>query len=74
MSNWEELFGNLIFISDLGITQTVELDNTPTQIGRYAAWVPIEGTARHQIVEIGDDLNYLTEKYRVPLERICTLS
>jgi hypothetical protein len=36
---------------------------SPVVMGRYIAFVPIEGYARHQVVEVSGDLDYLKQKY-----------
>lgn len=72
MEQWQDHFGGKRFITDLGSSQTVELDGKATELARYAVWAPAgEG---HQIVEVGAELEALQQKYRVPIERVCALS
>lgn len=72
MEQWQDSFGGKRFITDLGSSQSVELDGEATELDRYAVWAPAgEG---HQIVEVGGNLDALWEKYGVPIERVCTLT
>lgn len=70
----EEVFAGVLFISDLGETQTVQNNGEEISIGQYAVWAPISGTTRHQIVEVSDNLDYLMEKYNIPKDNICRLA
>ena len=69
----EELFEGVIFISDLGETQTIRQNDKEITFGQYAVWAPISGTSRHQIVEVSDDLSYLMKKYDISKNNVCTL-
>lgn len=69
----EEVFAGVLFISDLGEAQTVEIDNKEINMGQYAVWAPISGTTRHQIVEVSENLQYLMEKYNIPNDNVCKL-
>lgn len=69
----EEVFAGVLFISDLGETQTVENDGEEMSVGQYAVWAPIRGTTRHQIIEVSENLDYLMEKYNIPSDNVCTL-
>ncbi|MDE6608615.1 MAG: hypothetical protein K2K54_12820 [Lachnospiraceae bacterium] len=69
----EELFFEKPFISDLGETQTVVEKEEDIVVGQYAVWLPIRGTKRHQIVEVGDDLGILMSKYNISEESVCVL-
>ncbi|MDE6261497.1 MAG: hypothetical protein K2M42_11705 [Oscillospiraceae bacterium] len=72
MEQWQDHFGGKCFITDLGSSQTVELDGRTTELDRYAVWAPAgEG---HQIVEVGAQLDVLQKKYGVPIERVCALT
>lgn len=73
MDTWKHLVGDRSFISDLGKNQEADIAGTKTVIGRYAVWVSIPGTDRHRIVEVGDDLSALMEKYNVPGELVMKL-
>ncbi len=69
----EELFKGVVFISDLGETQTIQRNDKEITLGQYAVWAPISGTSRHQIVEVSDDLDYLMKKYDISKDNVCTL-
>lgn len=69
----EEMFAGVLFISDLGESQTVQRDEEEITFGQYAVWAPISGTTRHQIVEVSENLNYLMEKYNISKDNICKL-
>lgn len=70
----EELFSGKLFISDLGETQTVTTDEAKMVVGQYAVWAPISGTRRHQIVEVGENLEELMNKYEISMESVCILA
>ncbi len=64
---WTEFAEGKNFITDLG--ENVAL--TEGQAGfRYAIWIPENGTNRHQIVEVSNDIEALKKKYDVPCEMI----
>lgn len=69
----EELFLGKPFISDLGEAQTITEKEQEIVVGQYAVWVPVRGTKRHQIVEVGDDLGSLMSKYNISEESVCVL-
>lgn len=69
----EEMFAGVLFISDLGDKQKVEVDNEEVNMGQYAVWAPIRGTTRHQIVEVSENLHYLMEKYNISDDKVCRL-
>ena len=73
MDTWKKLVGTRAFISDLGKSHEAEIGGTKTIVGRYAVWVPVEGSERHQVIEVGDDLDTLQQKYGVPIELVLTL-
>ena len=73
MDTWKKLFGNRAFISDLGKSHEAEIGGTKTIVGRYAVWVPVEGSERHQVIEVSDDLDALQQKYGVPIELVLKL-
>lgn len=70
----EELFSGKLFISDLGETQTVVENEKEIVIGQYAVWAPVNGSEKHQIVEVGDDLGFLMSKYNISEESVCVLA
>lgn len=71
MDQWTEEFGAQCFITDLGGGQEVETEQGEVSLGRYAVWAPHQ--KRHQIVEVGSDLEGLRRKYHIPIKRVCTL-
>ena len=71
MDTWKKLVGNRAFISDLGKSHEAEIGETI--VGRYAVWVPVEGSERHQVIEVSDDLDALQQKYGVPIELVLKL-
>ena len=72
MEEWQDHFGGKSFITDLGGSQTVELDGKAAELDRYAVWSPAGNG--HQIVEVGAQLDVLQKKYGVPIERVCALT
>jgi hypothetical protein len=73
MEDWKILVGNQTFISDLGAHQTAEVHGERTRLGRYAVWSPVSNANRHQVIEVGEDLDALMRKYQVPKERVLRL-
>lgn len=73
METWKQLVGERSFISDLGKSHEAEIGGMKTEVGRYAVWVPVPGSGRHQVVEIGDDLNRLLEKYSISADMVLKL-
>ena len=71
MDTWKKLVGNRAFISDLGKSHEAEIGGTKTIVGRYAVWVPVEGS--DQVIEVSDDLDALQQKYGVPIELVLKL-
>jgi hypothetical protein len=74
MENWRTLVGRQTFISDLGASQVAEIDGQPTRVGRYAVWSPIAHAEGHRVVEVGEDIAALQQKYGVPPERVLLLA
>lgn len=68
---WENVTEGKIFITDLGKQVIVEqgIENL-----RYAVWKPEQSTRRHQIIEVGNDLEQLQKKYDVPTELVMRVS
>ena len=73
MQEWAQLMKGNCFISDLSANQIVEIDGEMTTLGRYAVWAPMRGGNGHQIVEVGELLEPLMEKYHIPSTRVCKL-
>lgn len=69
----EELFAGRLFISDLGEPQTIEENGKQITLGQYAVWAPIQGTSRHSIIEVGDYLDDLMQKYHISKDNVCKL-
>ena len=74
MEQWEAMMGGKTFITDLGEERHAEINGVDTVVGRYAVWSPIRNASRHQIVEVGCDLQALVEKYQIPDSRVCVLA
>lgn len=68
---WESITEGKTFITDLG-QQGIVAQGIETL--RYAVWKPEQGTRRHQIVEVGNDLEQLQKKYEVPTELVMRVS
>lgn len=73
MNDWNKMMENKVFISDLGSNQEATVEGQPTLLGRYAVWSPVTNSTGHQVIEVGEDLELLSQKYNVPPERICTI-
>lgn len=74
MEDWNDMMGAKVFITDLGCAQEAEVSGQKTILGRYAVWSPMQGAKGHAIVEVGDDLTCLMERYHVPADRVCVLT
>ena len=59
---WENLVSGKNFITDLGDKTEIAGQGV---VCRYAAWKPAEGKEEHQIVEVGNNLCELKDKYQV---------
>lgn len=64
MTEWEKLMRGNFFITDLGEDFGME---------RYAVWSPAKNSHQHIIVEVGNDLDALCEKYSVKSDKVCRL-
>lgn len=73
MEEWKELMAGRRFITDLGAPRQTQSEGKEVTLGRYAVWSPLGGGEGHAIVEVGDDLADLMERYQVPADRVCTL-
>lgn len=71
--NWEEMMKGQVFISDLGESPEVTVEGATAVLGRYAVWSPVSEGTGHQVIEVGEDLAALCEKYDVPPARVCSL-
>ena len=69
MCEWEEVNKGKKFISDLGKSSNITVGDVTQLMGRYAVWVPTDD-GRHQVVEVGDNVEILKKKYDIPQERI----
>lgn len=74
MIKWEELMENRAFITDLGKSQNAVVQEQEMTIGRYAVWSPLTNSKNHQVIEVGENLEYLRKKYHIPEERVCHLA
>lgn len=59
---WGELVAGKNFITDLGDKTEIKGQGI---VCRYAVWKPVESEAKHQIVEVGNNLYELRDKYQV---------
>ncbi len=66
MTQWEELMAGQTFITDLGVERA--------SVGRYAVWSPLQGGQGHAVVEVGQELDELMSRYRIPQDRVCVLA
>lgn len=73
MQEWSQIMNGRAFITDLGESPTKTIEGVETKIGRYAVWSPVTNSDSHQIVEVGEDLKILMDKYGIPLERVCCI-
>ena len=74
MEDWESLMRNRAFITDLGENLDSVIEDGETVAGRYAVWSPLTNSKNHQVIEVGENLEYLRKKYRIPEERVCRLA
>lgn len=66
----EVLEENTYFISDLGQSIQTSLQGGQTLSGRYAVWRNAVDKGQLQLVEVGEQLSPLLDKYRIPSERV----
>lgn len=74
MVKWEELMENKAFITDLGENQCSVIEKQEMIVGRYAVWSPLRNSKNHQVIEVGENLEYLRKKYQIPEDRVCRLA
>lgn len=74
MKYLSELFENQIFLMDIGVTQSVRLEDATVEVGRYAAFSPNKEQKGHQVVEVSNNLQYLCDKYHISEDRLCVLA
>ncbi|MDR1310479.1 MAG: hypothetical protein LBK01_01190 [Burkholderiaceae bacterium] len=67
---WKTLTRNRVFISDIGTKREVAVGGMHTVMGSYAVWLPVSNADSHQVVEVGDDLEVLAEKYKVSRDMV----
>ncbi len=68
MGEWEKLMKDKAFITDLGENQNPLTENTEMVVGRYAVWSPLTNSKNHQVIEVGENLEYLRKKYHIPVD------
>lgn len=61
----EELTQRKVFISDISTENTTTINGNKVIIGRYAVWSPLKDKPGHMIIEVGNDLAYLQQKYNI---------
>lgn len=73
MEDWNAMMAGRAFITDLGNARAMEQDGASAAPGRYAVWSPLKGGQGHTVVEVGESLEKLMERYQIPAERVCLL-
>lgn len=53
------------FISDISTENTTTINGNKVIIGRYAVWSPLKDKPGHMIIEVGNDLAQLQQKYNI---------
>ena len=61
----EELTQGKVFISDISTENTTTINGNKVTIGRYAVWSPLKNKPGHMIIEVGNDLTQLQQKYNI---------
>lgn len=61
----EELTQGKVFISDISTENTTTINGNKVIIGRYAVWSPLKDKPGHMIIEVGNDLTHLQQKYNI---------
>ena len=61
----EELTQGKVFISDIPTENTTTINGNKAIIGRYAVWSPLKDKPGHMIIEVGNDLTHLQQKYNI---------
>ena len=61
----EELTQVKVFISDISTENTTTINGNKVIIGRYAVWSPLKDKPGHMIIEVGNDLAQLQQKYNI---------
>lgn len=74
MSEWGELVAGIGFITDLGSDHVIRVNDAEQTLGRYAVWMPLPDQTKHQVVEVGTQVEDLMEKYSIPKECVYTLA
>lgn len=67
--NWSEFARRQPFLTDLGEGNSAAAGGP----GRYAVWSPMAAGDGNCVVDVGDDLGALLEKYHLSAERLCVL-
>lgn len=70
---WSELMKNRTFITDVGESRTSLINGQEVIVGRYAVWSPVTNSESHQVIEVGDALDKLKQKYGIPDDRVCRI-
>lgn len=61
----EELTQGKVFISDISTENTTTINGNKVIIGRYVVWSPLKDKPGHMIIEVGNDLAQLQQKYNI---------
>ncbi len=71
--DWDSLTRGQAFITDLGFEPNYLQpmpNGPPLLLGRYAAFLPVPDSDRHQIQESSNDIEYLRAKYDCSEDRV----
>ncbi|MCL2626230.1 MAG: hypothetical protein FWD46_05390 [Cystobacterineae bacterium] len=71
--DWKSEFSGKFFITDLGESQEASVGGQTVVLGRYAVWAPMKNADRHQVVEVGNELEALAKKYGLCRETVLKL-
>lgn len=74
MQQWSEMMNGRAFITDLGENRMSVIGGKEVTVGRYAVWSPMRNGDGHSVVEVGESLDELQQKYGIPADRICRCS
>lgn len=73
MNEWQQLTKDKCFISDIGESQSVQINGKTESLGRFAVWSPVLEAQGHQVIEVGNCVDELMKKYKIPQELVMTL-
>jgi len=73
VKDWDTMFADKIFITDIGTSQKIEIKGKNVEIGRYAVFSPNKNQKGHQAIEISDDYEMLCKKYKITSDYTCVV-